>query len=136
VQDISKKITELNKAHDVFLAEFPDAKSDIPKDEPEPEVPQPEEQPAEEPAPAAQPPAEAPAAAPAPAPATTGAAQGQVPAESIEKALEDVKAHKDYALVENLLQRGESYATIASVIKDICPTLKSRQIYEVIHKLV
>jgi len=140
VQELTKKITELNKAHDVFLAEFPDAKSEIPKGE-EPEGGAPSEEPPPEGTPAPQP-APAPAE-PAPAPAPEGEPQAApqpapAPAESvIETAVASLKENEEaIRLIEGLFQSAEPYGTIARVVRDECPELTPVQIQAVVHRLI
>lgn len=133
VKEQTKMLEELNKAHDIFVAEFPDAQKEEPIPEPEPA---PAEEPAPEPAPApaAEPTAEQPASVPpaqAPAPAPAPA-----PESVVEDAVERCKASEDWSLLESLFQNGEAYGTIATVVKDICPELDPVEIHEVVHKLI
>jgi hypothetical protein len=126
VKDLTKKMEQLNKAHDVFVSEFPEAAEEEKPEVPEaPETPAPEAPPAEEPVPEA-PPAPAPETPPAPATAE----------DRIRDAVITVSESGDWALLCGLFERGETYGKISGVVRDIVPDLDTMEINEVIHRLV
>ena len=124
---------QLNKAHDVFVAEFPEAKAEAPQMEPEPEVAPAAEAPVEEPAPAAPvEPATAPQQAAKVAPGAAPAAQ---PEATVEAAVKAVTAHENYDILRRSFARGESYGKLSTVVRDIQPHLTPTEIRETVLRL-
>lgn len=132
VKEQTRMLEEMNKAHDIFVGEFPDAgkEEQLPAAEPAPEEPPPAEEP---------PPQEPQAVAPgeAPPPETPQAAEpAPSPESAVKEAVERCRTSEDWPLLESLFRGGEAYSVIAGVVKDVCPELSPVEIHEVVHQLV